>query len=90
MAKPRRVQKQELEANPLLEALIACAKAGGEPAITVDGQTWVLQPLIDITHTLAPEERREFAEDYAAADKEKSMTVEKAMAFYKETLKTRG
>lgn len=84
MGKPRQVQKEELQANPLLQDLLACARSGGEPSITFEGQTWVLQPLIDITHTLSSRERREFAEDHAAADTEEGLTVEQALAFYRE------
>lgn len=53
-------------------------------------QTWVLQPPIDITHTLTPQERREFAEDHAASDTEAGLTVDQAMAFYRDKLKTNG
>lgn len=68
MEKARELRQEDLQANPLLQELFERARAGGEPAVSYQGLTVVLQPVEDITHTFNAEDLERFAHNYKAAE----------------------
>jgi hypothetical protein len=45
------------------------SKWGNEPLVTIDGATFVLQPVEDLTKTMSPERVEEFIRNYKASEK---------------------
>jgi hypothetical protein len=49
-------------------AAVAQPKWGSEPMVTIDGATFVLQPVEDLTKTMSPERVEQFIKNYKAAE----------------------
>lgn len=48
--------------------VVAHPKWGSEPMLTIDGATFVLQPVEDLTRTMSPERVEQFIKNYKAAE----------------------
>ena len=84
MEKPRELVDREVQNSPVLQDLLEHARANGESLVSYQGVVFAITPVDDITHTFTPEELKEFAEDYAAADDPANqLTVEQALARYR-------
>lgn len=65
MEKPRQTSEDVGKEVPVAPAV---SKWGSEPLVTIDGATFVLQPVEDLTKTMSPERVEQFIRNYKAAE----------------------
>lgn len=91
MEKPRELLEKEVEQSPVFQELLQRAKVNGQSLISYHGILFAITPLEDITSTFTPEEAREFASDFAAADDPANhLTVDQAVARHKQRSQRHG
>lgn len=91
MEKPHELMENELEQSPVLQALLERAKANGQSLVTYRGMVFAITPVEDITHTFTPEELKEFAADFTAADEpDNLLTVEQALVRHRQRSRRHG
>lgn len=78
MAKAHRLTKEVVQASPALKNVLEEARSG-LLVLSYEGQTWVLQPVEDITLTFTPDELREFKTAYAEAEDPKNHLTDEEM-----------
>ncbi|HWI62902.1 MAG TPA: hypothetical protein VNT75_13735 [Symbiobacteriaceae bacterium] len=89
--KPRELMDREVQDSPVLLDLLERARESGQTLVTYQGTIFAITPVEDITHTFTPEELEEFAAHYAAAeDPENHLTVEQALARYRQRVRRHG
>lgn len=89
--KPRELVDQEVEQSPVLQDLLEHARASGHSLLSYRGIVFAITPIEDLTHTFTPEELKEFALDYDAADEpDNHLTVEQALARYRQRVRRHG
>jgi hypothetical protein len=89
--KPRKLFDTEIEQSPVLQDLLEQARSSGQSLVSYQGIVVAIMPVEDITHTFTPEELKEFAEDFAVADDPTNhLTVEQALARYRQRVRRQG
>jgi len=89
--KPRELIDQEVAQSPVLQDVLERAKTSGQSLISYHGVVFAITPVEDITHTFSPEELRDFASDFAAADDpDNHLTVDQAVARHKQRVQRHG
>lgn len=68
MEKPRRAPGDAGQNAAAAREMVESPKWGSEPLVTIDGATFVLQPVEDLTKTLSPERVEQFIKNYKAAE----------------------
>ncbi|HEY3366746.1 MAG TPA: hypothetical protein VGK74_16975 [Symbiobacteriaceae bacterium] len=91
MEKPHELMDNQVEQSPVLQALLERAKANGQSLVAYHGIVFAITPVEDITHTFTPEELKEFAADFAAADEpDNYLTVEQALVRHRQRIRRHG
>lgn len=91
MEKPHELMDNEVEQSPVLQALLERARANGQSLVAYHGIVFAITPVEDITHTFTPEELKEFAADFAAADEpDNHLTVEQALVRHRQRIRRHG
>lgn len=89
--KPRELVDREVQQSPILQDLLERARATGQSLVSYHGMVFAITAVEDITHTFTEEELKEFAADYAAADQpDNHLTVEQALARYRQRVQRHG
>lgn len=89
--KPRELVDKEVEQSPVLQDLLDRARVSGQSLVSYHGIVFAITPVEDITHTFTPEELKEFALDFAAADEpDNHLTVEQALVRYRQRASRHG
>lgn len=91
MEKPHELMDNEVEQSPVLQTLLERARANGQSFVAYNGIVFAITPVEDITHTFTPDELKEFAADFAAADQpDNHLTVEQALVRYRQRIRRHG
>lgn len=81
MEKPGELIDEEVEQSPVLQDVLERAKTSGQSLTSYHGVVFAIVAVEDITHTFTPEELRDFASDFAAADDpDIHLTVDQALS----------
>lgn len=68
MEKPHQIHADNKQEDSTLRVVVEQAKWGAEPVLTIEGATFVLQPVEDLTQKLSPERVEQFIQNYKAAE----------------------
>jgi len=91
MNKPHELMDNEVEQSPVLQALLERARASGQLLVAYRGIVFSITPVEDLTHTFTPEELKEFAADYTAAEEPSNhLTVEQALIRHQQRKRRNG